>query len=90
MGYIHIFQWKFGNIKYPSSSNPNATVATSGCGPCAALMILENMTDQRYGMQEWINWVISTGARVNGGTDMAVLSKAMAKKIWIPSIYYVR
>lgn len=50
MGYIHIFQWKFGNIKYPSSSNPNATVATSGCGPCAALMILENMTDQRYGM----------------------------------------
>ena len=80
MGYIHIFQWKFGNIKYPSSSNPNATVATSGCGPCAALMILENMTDQRYGMQEWINWVISTGARVNGGTDMAVLTKAMAKK----------
>ena len=80
MSYLHTFQWKFGHIKYPSGSNPKATVSTSGCGPCSALMILENMTDQRYGMQDWINWVISTGARVNGGTSMATLSKAMAKK----------
>lgn len=80
MSYLHTFQWKFGHIKYPSGSNPKATVSTSGCGPCSALMILENMTDQRYGMQDWINWVISTGARVNGGTGMATLSKAMAKK----------
>ena len=80
MSYLHTFQWKFGHIKYPSGSNPKATVSTSGCGPCSALMILENMTDQRYGMRDWINWVISTGARVNGGTGMATLSKAMAKK----------
>ena len=80
MSYLHTFQWKFGHIKYPSGSNPKATVSTSGCGPCSALMILENMTDQRYGMRDWINWVIGTGARVNGGTGMATLSKAMAKK----------
>ena len=80
MSYLHTFQWKFGHIKYPSGSNPKATVSTSGCGPCSALMILENMTDIRYNMQDWINWVISTGARVNGGTDMKVLSNAMAKK----------
>lgn len=80
MSYLHTFQWKFGHIKYPSGSNPKATVSTSGCGPCSALMILENMTDQRYGMRDWINWVIGTGARVNGGTSMATLSKAMAKK----------
>ena len=76
MSYLHTFQWKFGHIKYPSGSNPKATVSTSGCGPCSALMILENMTDQRYGMRDWINWVIGTGARVNGGTGMATLSKA--------------
>ena len=80
MSYLHTFQWKFGHIKYPSGSNPKATVSTSGCGPCSALMILENMTDKRYNMRDWINWVIGTGARVNGGTSMATLSKAMAKK----------
>ena len=80
MSYLHTFQWKFGHIKYPSGSNPKATVSTSGCGPCSALMILENMTDKRYNMRDWINWVVGTGARVNGGTGMATLSKAMAKK----------
>lgn len=80
MSYLHTFQWRFGNIKYPSPANPKATVATGGCGPCSALMIVENMTSDRWYMQDWINWVISTGARVSGGTDMRRLSKAMAKK----------
>ena len=80
MSYLHTFQWKFGHVKYPSPANPKATVATGGCGPCSALMIVENLTDKRFKMQDWINWVISTGARVSGGTDMRRLSKAMAKK----------
>lgn len=80
MTYLKTNQNNFGYIKYPSSGNPKATVLTSGCGPCSALMILENMTENRFKMQEWINWVVSTGARVSGGTNMSTLSAAMAKK----------
>lgn len=80
MFYLHTNQNNFGHIKYSHPSRPNATVATSGCGPCSALMIVENMTDTRYKMQDWINWVLSTGARVSSGTEMNILSAAMAKK----------
>lgn len=80
MTYLHTNQNNFGNIAYPHPSKPNATVTTSGCGPCSALMILENLTPTRYKMQDWINWVLSTGARVSSGTDMGILAAAMVKK----------
>ncbi len=80
MSYLHTNQNNFAHILYPSSAHPKATVCTSGCGPCAALMMVENMTNERRLMKDWISWVISVNARVAEGTDMAVLSAAMAKK----------
>ncbi len=80
MNYLLTNQNRFEHIPYPSPSHPNATVKSGGCGPCAALMVVENLTPSRYLMKDWIAWVISTGARVSGGTDMGKLARAMAAK----------
>lgn len=80
MSYLHTNQNDFAHIPYPSKALPKATVKSGGCGACAGLMIVENLTEHRYKMADWIKWVISTGARVNGGTAMGTLSKALAKK----------
>lgn len=80
MSYLHTNQNKFPHIPYPSTANPKATVLTGGCGPCAALMIVENLTPSRYLMKDWIAWVISAGARVSGGTNMHTLAAAMAER----------
>lgn len=79
--YKLIKQNSYPNIKYPSSSNPSGTVKSSGCGPTAMLMIIENMLGiTSWTMASWIKWVIGTGARVNGGTNMSTLSRAVANK----------
>lgn len=78
--YLLTNQNNFSHIAYPSSSHPAATVKSGGCGPCAALMVVENLTANRYLMANWIKWVLSVGARSAGGTAMDVLGKAMAKK----------
>lgn len=80
MDYLLTNQNNFSHIPYPCRSYPKATVKSGGCGACAALMMVENLTDKRYLMKDWIKWVMSVGGRVDGGTDMGVLSKAMAKE----------
>jgi len=80
VSYLPTNQNNFPHIPYPSKANPKATVLTGGCGPCAALMVLENMTPAKWLMKDWIAWVISVGARVSGGTNMHILSAAMAEK----------
>ena len=80
MKYLLTNQNNFGRIRYNWPGGSGKTVKSSGCGACSALMIVENMTEHRYKMQDWINWVLSTGARVNGGTDMTLLSRKLAEK----------
>ena len=74
------YQRNFPNVPYPSAALPNATIKSGGCGACCGLMIVENLTAARWKMADWAKWVRGTGARVNGGTNMAVLGKAIAKK----------
>lgn len=80
MKYLITKQNNFGNIAYNWPGGSGKTVKSSGCGPCAMLMVVENMLGIRWLMADWINWVLSTGARVNGGTDMNKLCKAVSNK----------
>ena len=80
MSYLLTNQNNFAHISYPSSSHPEATVKSGGCGPCSALMIVENLTSNRFLMADWVSWVIAVGARVSGGTAMGTLALAMAAK----------
>lgn len=80
MTYLITNQNNFGHIAYPCTSYPKATVKSGGCGACSMLMVVENLTSERQTMASWIRWVLATGARVNGGTDMRVLCKAVSDK----------
>lgn len=80
MAYLITNQRKFAHIPYPSKSNPSGNIKTSGCGACSMLMIVENLVGERWKMADWAKWVISTGARVNGGTSLNILGKACAKR----------
>ncbi len=80
MAFLLTNQNNFPHISYPSPSSSTATVKSGGCGPSAALMVVENLTSSRFLMADWIQWVISTGARVSGGTDMGTLAQALAKR----------
>ena len=73
-------QRNFSHIKYNWPGGSGKTVKSSGCGPCAMLMVIENMLAKPWLMADWIKWVLSTGARVNGGTDMRKLCQAVVKK----------
>ena len=80
MEYLITKQRNFGHIKYNWPGGSGKTVKSSGCGPCAMLMVIENMLGKPWLMADWIKWVLSTGARVNGGTDMYKLCQAVVKK----------
>lgn len=72
-------------IAYPSPSHPNATIATSGCGICAAMMAVWNYGVRLPSVRAFTAWAISVGARANEGTDMAALLNGMQKKGYIRS-----
>ena len=82
VSYTHLItkQRNFSHIKYNWPGGSGKTVKSSGCGPCAMLMVIENMLAKPWLMADWIKWVLSTGARVNGGTDMRKLCQAVVKK----------
>lgn len=80
MSYLITKQRNFSHIKYNWPGGSGKTVKSSGCGPCAMLMVIENMLAKPWLMADWIKWVLSTGARVNGGTDMRKLCQAVVKK----------
>ncbi len=80
MNYLITNQNNFPNIPYPSPSYPAATVKTGGCGPCSVLNCVENMTDIRYKMADWIAFVIASGGRIDGGTSIPAILKALGSK----------
>ncbi len=71
------------SIPYPSPAHPDATVATSGCGVCASLMALENLTKYKYNLKKWTNILIKAGCRANDGTDMQRVCALLHKKYGI-------
>ena len=68
------------SIPYPSPAHPDATVATSGCGVCASLMALENLTKYKYSLKKWTNILIKARCRGNDGTDMQKVCALLNKK----------
>ena len=72
-------QRDYPKIKYPSRLYPNATVASSGCGPTCASMVVETLTGKRFPPEQAAAFALECGARVSTGTDMAVLAKALAR-----------
>lgn len=68
------------SIPYPSPAHPDATVATSGCGVCASLMALENLTKYKYSLKKWTAMLIKAGCRANDGTDMQKVCAFLYKK----------
>lgn len=69
------------NAPYPASGGyENKTVATSGCGPTSAAMIVSTLTQFQCDPVTMANYAMEVGARVPGGTDMHTLAKAVCKR----------
>lgn len=73
-------QLDYEDVDYSYNSN-NKTVATSGCGVCAALCILNNYYNTTVmSVKEMASFAKKCGARVWSGTNMSVLLNALSKK----------
>lgn len=72
-------QRDYAHVPYPSPSLPKATVKSGGCGVVCASMIVENLTGRSFPPEESACYAIRNGARVSGGTDMRVLSRAVGR-----------
>ena len=70
-------QRDYPTTPYPSSANPRATIKSGGCGVCSASMALETVTGQCKAPPAMATYAISKGARDSGGTNMAVLLRAL-------------
>ena len=82
MSYVYIQQNSTlgASIPYPSPAHPSATVATSGCGVCASLMALMNLTTYKVSLKNWANALRKAGCRANEGTDMDAVCNYMKEK----------
>ena len=58
------------SIPYPHSKRPNATIASSGCGVCSALMVLMNSTTNTLTLEEMTQKMLDYGCRIPSGSDM--------------------
>ena len=85
MSYVYIQQngTLGASIPYPSPAHPSATVATSGCGVCASLMALMNLTKYKVSLKNWTKALRDAGCRANEGTDMDAVCAYMKKKYGI-------
>ena len=85
MSYVYIQQngTLGASILYPSPAHPSATVATSGCGVCASLMALMNLTKYKVSLKNWTKALRDAGCRANEGTDMDAVCAYMKKKYGI-------
>ena len=66
-------------MPYASRSYPNATVASGGCGPTCISILLENLIGVSFPPPQSAAYAIKCGARVDTGTDMALLSANVAR-----------
>ena len=74
-GYIIIRQIDPLNktIPYPYKDN-GKTLGSSGCGVCASLMIIRNMTDYDVKLESYTEKLIEIGARAPYGSNINVIS----------------
>ena len=65
-------------VAYPSRRHPEATVATSGCGPTALSMVLAGLLGLDVSPAETAAFALEHGARAETGTDMRRLAAQAA------------
>lgn len=75
--YKYYNQNNYPNVPYPSPTLSNATVKSGGCGAVCGAMIVSNLTDKIVDPIYMAQYAIKKGARVSGGTDLNILSKAI-------------
>lgn len=75
-------QTDYANIKYDNKSTAAVeTIATSGCGPCAACIAVNSLANKElFTVKEMAQLSLNSGARDNSGTNMTTLLKAICKK----------
>ena len=74
MSFTYYNQHDYKNVSYWSASNPNATIASAGCGLCAMSMVL-SAVGITVTPPEMAKIAKKIGARVDTGTDMGILSR---------------
>ena len=67
-------------ISYPYTKGDGKTIGTSGCGACAALMVIRNTSDYDTSLEAFSKEVIAAGGRVAYGSDLDKISKLMKSK----------
>ncbi len=77
-------QNNYPELPYPHPSRPDATVKSSGCGPCCASMIVEGLSGQAFPPEVSAPFAISAGARASSGTDMSVLAPRLSGAFGLP------
>lgn len=80
-GTMYYNQCNYSNVGY---DNPNTskyeTIATSGCGVCAACMVVNTLKGRElYSVKAMADFAIKNRARDNSGTNMVTLLKALCK-----------
>ena len=73
-------QLDYKHISYPSKTSPNGNIADNGCGVCCVSMVLENLYNIPFSIEECSQFSKARGAREGFGTDMFILSSAIANK----------
>ncbi|MEG2406069.1 MAG: hypothetical protein RSB05_03255 [Clostridiales bacterium] len=79
MSYLITNQNNFAGVPYPCPSYPKATVKSGGCGACAVLNCVENISSLRFDMGSWINYVVKNRGRIDGGTDIAAILRGLKR-----------
>ena len=63
----------YASIPYPAKGYEQATIKSSGCGVCSAVMAIGALTGQNIPVKRMADYAKNWGARVPGGTNMSVL-----------------
>ena len=84
---FYINQQDYPNIPYPtnmkdpqSSSALKGTVASSGCGLCSMMMVVDHLTTQTFSLEEAISYAKELKANMNVGTNMKIFGSACAER----------
>ena len=79
-------QLDYKHIPYPSPISVNGNIADNGCGVCCVSMIVEEILGISFDVETCAKFSKQSGARQGFGTNMAILSSAIAEKFKIEVI----
>ena len=74
-------QLDYADRPYPRGGTGSGDIADSGCGPCCAAMIAENMLGIDFKPWDACELAIACGAREEAGTNLYIMAPAFAEKV---------